>query len=268
MRQEGEKIFVENSINVAFDNEVTEKDFHILENPNVIRSVPVQNKQQFYEELEEAVKKHTRYLNEIKLMPGSNKSKYYLFTKRCMDLTAGIAGSTLLLPFLPIAAIAIKLDSRGPVLYTQKRVGKDGRLFNIYKFRTMIEGAESKTGEVWATENDPRLTLVGRFLRKTKIDELPQFINLIKGDMSMVGPRPERPCFVEEFSNYIPGYRRRLDVIPGITGIAQLRNGYDKDAPKLIRKLRFDITYVKKMNLLLDLKLIAKTVIMSVRGKL
>jgi len=132
----------------------------------------------------------------------------------------------------------------------------------------MIEGAESKTGEVWATENDPRLTLVGRFLRKTKIDELPQFINLIRGDMSMVGPRPERPCFVEEFSKYIPGYRRRLDVIPGITGIAQLRNGYDKDAPKLIRKLRFDITYVKKMNLLLDLKLIAKTVIMSVRGKL
>ena len=251
-----------NSIDILYNNEAIRGDIHIS------RRAPVQNNQQFYKELEEAVKKHFRYLKEVEEMPIANVSRYYLFIKRCIDLSAGIAGLIMLSPFLLVIAILIKFDSRGPVLFKQERVGKNGRLFNIVKFRTMIKDAESKTGATWATENDPRLTLMGRMLRKTKIDELPQLINLVKGDMSMVGPRPERPCFVEKFTRHIPGYQHRLDVIPGITGIAQLRNGYDKDAQKLIRKLRFEITYIKKRGLFLDLSLIAKTVMMAMKGNL
>ncbi len=231
-------------------------------------NTPVLNNQNFYQELEEAVKKHITYLKEVKEMEVVNPSKYYLFAKRSIDIIFGLFGLILLSPLILIVAILIKLDSEGPVFYLQERVGKKGKIFKIYKFRTMKKDAEEKTGPAWATENDPRITYIGRMLRKTKIDEIPQFINLIMGNMSLVGSRPERPCFVDKFKEYIPGYERRLDVLPGITGIAQLRNGYDENARKLIRKLRFEITYIKKMSLSMDIKLIIETMVRAIKGKL
>ncbi|MGQ9609406.1 MAG: sugar transferase [bacterium] len=195
-------------------------------------------------------------------------SKYYLYVKRIIDIIVGLFGLILFSPLILVVAILIKLDSKGPVFFSQERVGKNGKIFKIYKFRTMKKDAEEKTGPTWATDDDPRTTYIGKKLRKTKIDEIPQFVNLLKGDMSLVGPRPERPCFVDKFKKYIPGYERRLDVLPGITGLAQLRNGYDKDAPRLIRKLRFEITYIKKMSLSMDIKLIIETIVCAIKGKL
>lgn len=231
-------------------------------------SIPVNNKQDFYQELEASVKKHAKYLKEVETMNSVDLPKYYLLIKRFIDITFGILGLIAFSPIILIVAILIKLDSRGPVFFLQERVGKNGKIFKIYKFRTMVVDAEEKTGPVWATGDDPRTTYIGKKLRKSKIDEIPQFINLIKGDMSLVGPRPERPCFVNEFKKYIPGYERRFDVTPGITGLAQLRNGYDKDASGLIRKLRFEITYMKKMSLSMDIKLIMETFICAIKGDL
>jgi len=123
----------------------------------------------------------------------------------------------------------------------------------------MVQDAERKTGPVWARKDDPRLTVVGGVLRKAKIDELPQLFNVIKGEMSLVGPRPERPCFVQRFAEIMPGYNRRHDVIPGITGLAQLRNGYDKTPDDIYRKVRYDVTYIQKMGLAIDLRLLMET---------
>lgn len=224
--------------------------------------------QELLRELEIAVNKYTRYLHEVEMMELAKLSRGYFAVKRAMDLFVGILGLILLLPLFLVVMIIVKVDSRGPVFFSQQRVGKDGKLFKMYKFRTMVVDAESKTGPVWAVENDPRLTLVGRFLRKSKIDEFPQFMNLVKGDMTMVGPRPERPFFVDYFKAKIPGYARRLEVTPGITGLAQLRNGYDRRAVDVIKKLRFDVTYMKKMKLSLDLRLLRETFLAVLKRKL
>jgi len=221
-----------------------------------------------YMELQDAVRRHHQYLHKVDEMQNVVLPRWYLITKSFMDVSVAILGMLLLSPLFIIVALLIKIDSQGPVLYKQERVGKNGKLFKIYKFRTMRSDAEKQTGPVWATENDPRITFVGRILRKTKIDEFPQFLNLIKGEMSMVGPRPERPFFIEQFSKTIPGYSRRLDVIPGLTGPAQLRNGYDSSAMSVIRKLRYDIYYIKKMNISMDLRLLAETFISLFKGKL
>jgi len=224
--------------------------------------------QKLYQEMEDIVRKRSRYLHEVENMPSIEISRWYLLVKRSMDIFVGLLGLIILSPLFIIVSIMIKIDSRGPIIYSQERVGKKNTLFKMYKFRTMVDGAEGKTGPVWATDNDPRLTYIGRFLRNSKIDEIPQFINLIKGDMTMIGPRPERPFFVDKFTILIPGYNRRLEVTPGITGLAQLRNGYDHCALDVIRKLRWDITYIKKMDLSLDLKLLFETFISGITGKL
>ena len=222
---------------------------------------------QLQAELKDAIRRHYKYLNEVEEMENVILPTWYLIIKRFMDVSVAILGTLLLSPLFIIVIFAIMLDSPGPILYGQVRVGKNGKLFKIYKFRTMVTDAEKKTGPVWAIEKDPRITYLGNILRKTKIDEFPQFINLIKGEMSMVGPRPERPFFVDQFANAIPGYSRRLDVIPGITGPAQLRNGYDTCAMSVIKKLRYDITYVKRMNLYMDLGLLIETFISIFKGK-
>ncbi len=225
--------------------------------------------QKFNQELDNAVSHSLQHLQEIAEMPGVNPPGWYLAVKRGMDIFAGAFGLILLSPIFLIAAIMIKIDSRGTVFYRQERVGKNGKLFMVYKFRTMVADAEQKTGPVWAKgTSDPRLTLVGRFLRKSKIDEFPQFINLVKGDMTMVGPRPERPFFVDHFVEKVPGYVRRLDVTAGITGLAQLRNGYDASAADVISKLEYDITYIRNMKLSMDLRLVAETFISALIGKL
>ena len=221
----------------------------------------------FYEDLKKVAKLHSAFFKSVELMPPVRLPLWYLILKRAIDFVGSAVGLLLCsFPFLVIS-IAIKFDSSGPVFYRQSRVGKNGKVFKIFKFRTMVKDAESKTGPIWASDKDPRLTRVGRFLRRTKIDELPQLINVLIGQMSFVGPRPERPEFVFNFVNIIPAYDRRHDVKPGITGLAQLFLGYDKSAESVYKKLRWDVKYIRNMGLRMDMWLIFKTIWALLRGK-
>ena len=183
----------------------------------------------------------------------------YTIIKRIFDSIAVFAGAIVLSPLLLLAALLVKLTSRGPIIYSQVRVGKDGRLFKIYKFRTMKVDAEKETGPVWAAADDNRLTPIGGFLRKAHIDELPQLFNIFKGEMSLIGPRPERPVFVEKFKKEIPGYEKRLDVKPGITGLAQVWHCYDETIEDVKKKLKYDLLYVRKICLWADFNIAMRT---------
>jgi len=187
--------------------------------------------------------------------------------KRIMDVTVSIF---LLIGFLPIwifVTIIIKLESRGPVLFRQKRVGKDGKIFTVYKFRSMVQDAEKETGPVWAGEKDPRVTFFGKIIRKLRIDEIPQFINVLINDMSLIGPRPERPFFVDKLKRKIPLYTRRLRMKPGITGWAQIKGGYDTTIENVKKKLEYDLFYIENVSLRMDLKILLNTVYVMLRGK-
>jgi len=177
--------------------------------------------------------------------------------KRAFDFSMALAGLIILSPLLLLAAIAIRLDSKGKIFYKQKRVGLDGHEFEVIKFRSMHEDAEEKSGPVWAQPNDPRVTRVGRVLRRLSIDELPQLINVLKGEMSLVGPRPERPVFIEKFRNEIPSYLDRHRVKSGMTGWAQV-NGLRGRAP-IFERTKYDIYYIENWSLAFDLKIILKT---------
>ncbi len=184
-----------------------------------------------------------------------------------MDYGISFIGLLIASPVLIVTGIAIKITSSGPVFYTQVRVGKDGRLFNIIKFRTMHADAEFQTGPVWTKKNDSRITTIGRFLREMHIDELPQLINVLKGDMSTIGPRPERPHFVDMLNNEIQGYTRRLTVKPGITGLAQCYCKYDETITDVRRKLRYDVLYIKNRCWRLDMQIIWRTLSLSLFGE-
>lgn len=180
-----------------------------------------------------------------------------LAINRAIDVTI----STLLLILLAVpmlaVAVLVRLTSRGPAFYSQTRVGLNGSHFILYKFRTMQAGAEDRTGPVWATHQDPRRTCIGGIMRRLSIDELPQLLNVLRGDMSLVGPRPERPCFVDRFSRQYPGYAQRHQVLPGITGWAQV-NGWRGDS-SLERRLECDLYYVRHWSLLLNLRILLLT---------
>jgi sugar transferase (PEP-CTERM system associated) len=180
--------------------------------------------------------------------------------KRVLDVVCSAAGILVTLPFLPFIVLAIKLDSPGPVLFRQERVGENERNFVLFKFRTMREDAESGTGAVWAQKEDPRVTRVGNFYRKSRIDELPQLFNVLKGDMSLVGPRPERPEFVEKLKTVIPYYSERHFVKPGVTGWAQVRYPYGASVEDALEKLRYDLYYIKNLSLTFDMMIILETV--------
>ncbi len=180
--------------------------------------------------------------------------------KRGMDIVLASLGLLFLLPFVPFIALAIYLDSPGPIFYTQWRVGQGGRLFKAYKFRSMVPDAE-KDRPVWARKNDPRVTRVGRILRKTHVDEFPQFLNILKGEMSAVGPRPERPEFVEELAKEISFYRVRHAVKPGMAGWALVKYGYASSKEDAAIKLEYDLYYIKHWSPWFDLIILAKTVI-------
>ena len=168
---------------------------------------------------------------------------------------------------LCLIGIAIALESRGPVLFSQERVGLNGRTFWMYKFRSMVLDAERESGPVWASETDPRVTRVGSFLRRTHLDELPQLINVLLGEMSVVGPRPERPAMVERLVKIVPGYDERCAVLPGITGLAQVRHGYDRSTKTVRQKLRYDRCYMRRRgSFALDLKIMAATVALMIHG--
>lgn len=183
------------------------------------------------------------------------RKPFYHFAKRVFDIASCGIALIILFPIMLVVGIVIKLDSPGPVIYRQERLGKGGVPFMLYKFRSMYENAEAG-GAQWAVDNDSRATRVGRFIRKTRLDELPQFWNVVKGDMSLVGPRPERAVFYEQFERYIHGFKQRLLVSPGITGLAQVSGGYDLGPAE---KIVYDIEYIKHQGIGMDIKIIART---------
>jgi exopolysaccharide biosynthesis polyprenyl glycosylphosphotransferase len=170
-------------------------------------------------------------------------------------------------PLVPFIVLAIRLSSPGPILYRQKRVGRDGAVFHCYKFRTMHADAEADTGPTWATDDDPRITRVGKFMRLSRMDEIPQLWNVLKGDMSIVGPRPERPEFVKALSEQIPHYQLRHGVRPGITGWAQIRYRYGSSINDAKEKLRYDLFYIKNMSAGLDVLVFLETVKVVLLGR-
>lgn len=198
---------------------------------------------------------------------GFKVSKLTSIYKRTFSIIFSLIGLVFSAPLMVLTAIAIKLDSRGPVFFTQERVGKDGRAFKLIKFRSMRVDAEAGTGPVWATNHDPRVTRVGRFIRRTRIDEIPQFINVLKGDMHFVGPRPERPFFVEQLRSAIPYYGQRHTVEPGLTGWAQVCYPYGSTIEESREKLKYDLYYIKNMSIFFDLLIIFQTVKIVLLGR-
>ena len=186
--------------------------------------------------------------------------------KRLIDISLGFLSLLICLPLWFFIGILIKIDSSGPVFYRQKRMGKDGKIFYINKFRSMISDAEASTGPIWASTEDKRITPIGRLLRRFHFDETPQLINILKGDMSVVGPRPERPFFVQKLKETYPFYSRRLKVRPGVTGWSQINQPFDVNVKDVHQKLRFDFFYIENMSLRLDIKILLKTVIVVLRG--
>jgi len=215
--------------------------------------------------------------------------------KKSLDILVASVGLILAFPIFIIVPVLIKLDSRGPVFYTQERIGLNrrrrsrrayparmsaerrgrdrrrddnhGRPFRVIKFRTMVNNAEGRSGPVWATRNDARVTKLGRFLRKTRLDEVPQLINVLRGEMSMVGPRPERPVFVRDLSTRVPDYVHRLKVKPGITGQAQVTTGYDTSLESVVVKVENDVKYINNWTIFSDVKILLKTVLVVITGK-
>jgi exopolysaccharide biosynthesis polyprenyl glycosylphosphotransferase len=231
-----------------------------------LNGTPVTDMPSFYEIL--AGKVPLEHISDFGLLFNSlNKSKFYIrYLKRFMDL--GIASLLIVLtaPIFLIISLAIKLGSPGPVFYWQYRLGHEEKPFKIFKFRTMIQDAEDQ-GPQWAVNGDPRITRVGRWLRRLRLDELPQLINIIKGEMSLIGPRPERAVFIRLFKEAIPYYSYRLMVKPGLTGWAQVMYSYAASLEETKEKLQYDLYYVKNMGLFLDLAIILKTIRIVLFGR-
>lgn len=226
---------------------------------------------------------------------GGLKGCFHRTMKRTIDLTGAVAGLVMAAPLFVLVSIAIKLDSPGPVFYRQSRVGRDrrrgarrilvaqtgasrrgtdrrlenenGQVFMLLKFRSMVQNAERSCGPVWASKNDPRITRLGSFLRRSRIDEIPQLINVLVGQMSLVGPRPERPHFVSKFSETIENYGSRHIVKPGITGLAQIENGYDVDEADVARKIEYDLNYIERWSAFLDIHILIQTVRVVLTGR-
>ena len=191
---------------------------------------------------------------------GFRKTLALRTAKRALDIVAATAGLIVAAPVLLIVALLVKLTSRGPALYHQMRVGQHGRTFTVHKFRSMRVDAEAQTGAVWAASNDARVTPIGRFLRKSRLDELPQLWNVLSGEMSLVGPRPERPEFVRQLTEQIPYYGQRHVVRPGLTGWAQVRYSYGASTEDALQKLQYDLYYIKNLSISLDLFIIFSTI--------
>ncbi len=209
---------------------------------------------------------------------GDGAASAAVWVRQCVNMALATLALIVLSPILAVIAVLVKLTSRGPVFYTQERVGLDrrgrsqrssnhrraldlgGQPFTIYKFRTMHVDAEHKTGAVWAAKDDPRVTEVGRFLRQYRLDELPQLINVLKGEMSIVGPRPERPAIFAQLRANIAEYPLRQRAKPGITGLAQINQHYDACLDDVRKKVQFDLEYIQRQSLLEDLKIMVKTV--------
>lgn len=191
---------------------------------------------------------------------GFRKTRVLLAVKRAIDVLCASVGLLVLAPVMAVVAVLVRVTSAGPVLYHQTRVGKDGRIFTVHKFRSMRQDAEAGTGPVWAQASDPRLTPIGSFLRRTRLDEVPQLWNVLAGDMSMVGPRPERPEFVAQLAQDIPFYGLRHTVRPGVTGWAQISYTYGASVEDAMEKLQYDLFYIKRMAIAFDVFVLLSTV--------
>jgi sugar transferase (PEP-CTERM system associated) len=198
---------------------------------------------------------------------GFRRTTIFDICKRTLDIVLSCIGLMITLPFFPLIALAIKLDSPGPVFFRQVRVGNREKTFVLYKFRTMGEDAEKGTGAVWAEKDDPRVTKLGRFLRKSRIDEIPQLFNVLKGEMSFVGPRPERPEFVEKLKRIINFYSKRHFIKPGLTGWAQIRYPYGSSVEDAVEKLRYDLYYIKNICPFLDTLIFFETIKVVLFGR-
>ena len=218
--------------------------------------IPIEDCHSFYERLASKIAVTDLPPEWIALSAGFRRDRLILATKRTIDVVMSFLGLILSTPLMLLTALAIKLESRGPVFYRQERVGQNDRSFVLYKFRSMTEDAEANLGPVWASERDPRVTRVGAILRKIRIDEIPQMINVLKGEMSFVGPRPERAYFVERLKQNIPYYDLRHSVKPGITGWAQISYRYGDSEQDAVEKLQYDLYYIKHMSPIFDLQII------------
>jgi lipopolysaccharide/colanic/teichoic acid biosynthesis glycosyltransferase len=188
----------------------------------------------------------------------SNQNHLYLFVVRILEIITSLAGLLVGIALLPLILLGNLFGNRGGLFYTQQRVGKNGEIFNILKFRTMIRNAE-KNGAVFTTSNDARITPFGKVLRKTRLDEFPQFYNVLKGEMAVIGPRPERPVFVREIAEVMPFYETRHVVKPGLTGWAQVNYSYGETIDDSLIKLQYDLYYIKHRSIFLDINIIVKT---------
>lgn len=231
------------------------------------RGVQVQDGTDVYESITGKVPIESMRLSWLLFSSGYYASRLALIYQRIASVVISILGLLLSLPLIPFVVLAIKLNSQGRVLYWQNRVGRDGVIFRCYKFRTMYSDAEAHTGPTWATDDDPRITRVGKFLRKARLDELPQLLNVLRGDMSLVGPRPERPEFVEALNQKIPYYHLRHSVRPGITGWAQILYKYGSSIEDAKEKLRYDLYYIKNCSAGLDLLIIVNTIKIVLLGR-
>ena len=224
-----------------------------------IKGIPVVQGITFYEELTGKILVERTNPAWLIFSEGFKKSKITLFVKRTMDISLSVVGLVMALPIIAISAIIIKIESKGPVFYKQERVGLDEKTFKVIKFRSMIQDAEKDGKARWATEDDPRVTHYGRIMRKYRIDEIPQMWNVLKGEMSFVGPRPERPQFVKVLKEKIPYYALRHSVKPGLTGWAQIFYPYGASEEDALKKLEYDLYYIKNLGLWMDLKILFDT---------
>lgn len=227
--------------------------------------ITFRNLSSFYEQLTSRVPLGA--INQIWFLENLSEGgkRTYEEMKRFFDIVFAVIMLIIVAPFAPLIALIIKLSSRGPIFYRQKRVGQNGKNFDIIKFRTMTEDAEKGTGAVWAQENDPRITWIGKIMRKTRIDELPQLWNILKGEMSFVGPRAERPEFHDKLKNGVPFYEERYIIKPGLSGWAQINYPYGSSIADTAEKLQYDLYYIKNRSLVLDLGIILKTINTTLR---
>lgn len=199
--------------------------------------------------------------HEVPVAPTDSLPTLYCYWCKAMDITFGLLGMLLLLFILPVLALLIYLDSPGPIFYSQERVGYQGKKFRMHKFRSMRTDAEHPGHAIWASKNDARVTRIGRLLRAIHLDELPQVFNILRGEMSLIGPRPEREEYILELEKANPLYRRRLTVKPGLTGWAQVNYGYGSTSKDELEKLQYDLYYIEHQSFMLDIVILLKTIV-------
>ena len=232
-----------------------------------LAGVKIEEATSWLEKISGRIELDNLYPSWLVFSEGFRFSASFMLLRRILAILASAVLLLIVLPVIPLVILAIKLGSRGPVLYRQKRVGLGGKIFYCYKFRTMRQDAEADTGATWATDDDPRITKIGRFLRASRLDEIPQLWCVLKGDMGFVGPRPERPEFVEWLTKEIPFYQVRHAVRPGITGWAQVRYRYSNTIEDAKEKLQYDLYYIKNMSIGLDIMIMFQTIKIVLLGR-